>query len=138
MMGHCLFYHFYFHFFERHHSDGRQFFLAGGPAGSFLKLFFKVGHLQQVVARNQNSPFHQVFELPDIAGQGIANPIAQILSAAMMLRYSFGLPEASDAVENAVARVLDKGIRTRDIYQEKSNETLVNTQQMGDAIVAEL
>ena len=75
---------------------------------------------------------------PDIAGQGIANPIAQILSAAMMLRYSFGLPEASDAVENAVAKVLDKGIRTRDIYQEKSNETLVNTQQMGDAIVAEL
>jgi 3-isopropylmalate dehydrogenase len=75
---------------------------------------------------------------PDIAGQGIANPIAQILSAAMMLRYSFGLADAADAVENAVAKVLNKGIRTRDIYQEKSNETLVNTQQMGDAIIAEL
>ncbi|MCK4535671.1 MAG: 3-isopropylmalate dehydrogenase [Desulfuromonadales bacterium] len=75
---------------------------------------------------------------PDIAGQGIANPIAQILSAAMMLRYSFGLADAADAVENAVAKVLNKGIRTRDIYQEKTNETLVNTQQMGDAIIAEL
>ncbi len=75
---------------------------------------------------------------PDIAGQGIANPIAQILSAAMMLRYSLGLTEASEAVENAVARVLDKGIRTRDIYQKKPNETLVDTRQMGDAIVAEL
>lgn len=75
---------------------------------------------------------------PDIAGQGIANPIAQILSAAMMLRYSFGLAEASDAVESAVAKVLDQGIRTRDIYQGKSHETLVNTQQMGDAIVAEI
>lgn len=75
---------------------------------------------------------------PDIAGQGIANPIAQILSAAMMLRYSFGLADAADAVEGAVANVLNKGIRTRDIYQEKENESLVNTQQMGDAIIAEL
>jgi 3-isopropylmalate dehydrogenase len=75
---------------------------------------------------------------PDIAGQGIANPIAQILSAAMMLRYSFGLADAADAVEGAVSKVLNKGIRTRDIYQKKANESLVNTQQMGDAIVAEL
>jgi len=75
---------------------------------------------------------------PDIAGQGIANPIAQILSAAMMLRYSFGLADAADAVESAVAKVLNKGIRTRDIFQQKSNETLVNTRQMGDAIIAEL
>lgn len=75
---------------------------------------------------------------PDIAGQGIANPIAQILSAAMMLRYSFALPEAADAVEAAVGKVLDKGLRTRDIYQQKSNETLVDTRQMGDAIIAEL
>ena len=75
---------------------------------------------------------------PDIAGQGIANPIAQILSAAMMLRYSFGLADAADAVEDAVAKVLNKGIRTGDIYQKKENETLVNTKQMGDAIIAEL
>src|SRR6056297_1701968 len=75
---------------------------------------------------------------PDIAGQGIANPIAQILSAAMMLRYSFALPEAADAIEAAVGRVLDQGLRTRDIYQNKTNEKLVDTRQMGDAIIAEL
>lgn len=59
---------------------------------------------------------------PDIAGQGIANPIAQILSVGMMLRYSFGLEDAAEAVENAVARVLDQGCRTADIYQESSSE----------------
>jgi 3-isopropylmalate dehydrogenase len=75
---------------------------------------------------------------PDIAGQGIANPIAQVLSAAMMLRYSFARADAADAVESAVAKVLNSGLRTRDIYQEKVNEKLVNTQEMGDAIVAEL
>ena len=46
---------------------------------------------------------------PDIAGQGIANPIAQILSAGMMLRFSFGMVEAADAIDNAVAKVLDQG-----------------------------
>ena len=54
---------------------------------------------------------------PDIAGTGIANPIAQILSAGMMLRYSFGMIEAADAIDNAVAKVLDQGFRTKDIYQ---------------------
>jgi 3-isopropylmalate dehydrogenase len=72
---------------------------------------------------------------PDIAGQGIANPIAQILSTAMMLRYSFGMVEAADVIDNAVAKVLDQGYRTRDIYQQKDSETLVNTKEMGDAIV---
>ena len=72
---------------------------------------------------------------PDIAGQGIANPIAQILSAAMMLRYSFGMVEAADVIDNAVAKVLDQGYRTRDIYQQKDSEKLVNTKEMGDAIV---
>ena len=75
---------------------------------------------------------------PDIAGQGIANPIAQILSAGMMLRYSFGLVEAADAIDQAVAKVLDQGMRTRDIYQKKDGETLVDTRQMGDAIIAAL
>ncbi len=51
---------------------------------------------------------------PDIAGQDIINPIACILSAAMMLRYSFGLTEEADAIENAVNKVLDKGLRTAD------------------------
>src|SRR6201999_2218278 len=49
---------------------------------------------------------------PDIAGKGIANPIAQILSAAMMLRYSLGQPAAADAIERAVAQAIDSGLRT--------------------------
>ncbi|HJV65312.1 MAG TPA: 3-isopropylmalate dehydrogenase [Geomonas sp.] len=75
---------------------------------------------------------------PDIAGQGIANPIAQILSAGMMLRYSFGMVEAADAIDKAVAKVLDEGYRTRDIYQQKEGEKLVNTREIGDAIIANL
>jgi 3-isopropylmalate dehydrogenase len=75
---------------------------------------------------------------PDIAGQGIANPIAQILSAGMMLRYSFGMVEAADVIDAAVAKVLDQGYRTRDIYQQKAGEKLVNTKEMGAAIVANL
>jgi len=75
---------------------------------------------------------------PDIAGQGIANPIAQILSAGMMLRFSFGMVEAADAIDNAVATILDQGFRTRDIYQNKPGEKLVNTKEIGDAIIAAL
>jgi 3-isopropylmalate dehydrogenase len=75
---------------------------------------------------------------PDIAGQGIANPIAQILSAAMMLRYSFNLQDAADAVEQAVEKVLNNGYRTGDIHQGTESETKVNTVQMGDAIVEAL
>lgn len=73
---------------------------------------------------------------PDIAGQGIANPIAEILSAAMMLRYSLGLEDAAVAIENAVAATLEKGILTADLTGGKSEP--VTTAQMGDAIVAEL
>ncbi|MDD5936724.1 MAG: 3-isopropylmalate dehydrogenase [Clostridiales bacterium] len=73
---------------------------------------------------------------PDIAGQNKANPIATILSAAMMLRYSFDLTKEADAVEVAVKKVLDKGIRTIDIMSEGCK--LVGTIEMGDAIVAEL
>lgn len=73
---------------------------------------------------------------PDIAGQGIANPIAQILSMGMMLKFSFGLLEAADAIDNAVAKVLDQGFRTRDIHQNLAGEKLVNTKEMGDAIIA--
>ncbi len=71
---------------------------------------------------------------PDIAGQGIANPIAQILSAAMMLRYSFGQDAAADAIDRAVERVLDAGIHTADIAIDKTK--VVGTAAMGDAIVA--
>ncbi|PNU19797.1 3-isopropylmalate dehydrogenase [Geothermobacter hydrogeniphilus] len=75
---------------------------------------------------------------PDIAGQGVANPIAQILSAGMMLRYSLGLTEAADAIDRAVEAVLDAGIRTADIYQGLEGETKTDTSGMGDAIVAKL
>ena len=73
---------------------------------------------------------------PDIAGQNIANPIATILSAAMMLRFSFDLNDEADAVEIAVQNVLSKGIRTGDIYSEGCKK--VSTTEMGDAVCAEL
>ena len=75
---------------------------------------------------------------PDIAGKGIANPIAQILSASMMLRYSFGMIDAADAVDSAVEKTLNQGYRTGDIYQGKDGEKKVNTVAMGDAIIANL
>jgi 3-isopropylmalate dehydrogenase len=75
---------------------------------------------------------------PDIAGQGIANPIAQILSTAMMLRYSFGMEEAADLIDNAVEEVLEQGFRTMDIYQQRNGEKLVDTKEMGDAIMKRL
>ena len=73
---------------------------------------------------------------PDIAGQGIANPIATILSAAMMLRYSFDLDKEADAVENAVKQVLKDGYRTIDIMSE--GKTQIGTARMGDEIAANI
>ena len=73
---------------------------------------------------------------PDIAGQGIANPIAMIASFAMCLRYSFNMVEAADRVEKAIADVLDQGLRTGDIMTEGC--TQVTTQEMGDAILNQL
>ena len=71
---------------------------------------------------------------PDIAGKGIANPIAQILSAAMMLRYSLGEPAAAEAIEKAVRRVIDDGLRTGDIFSAGTQR--VGTREMGEAIAA--
>ncbi len=73
---------------------------------------------------------------PDIAGKGIANPLATILSAAMMLRYSLGQPQAALRVEAAVQSALSQGLRTADIHSEGC--TRVSTEQMGDAVVASL
>jgi 3-isopropylmalate dehydrogenase len=73
---------------------------------------------------------------PDIAGKGIANPIAQILSASMMLRYSFGLDQVADAIDNAVEKTLNKGVFTADIAVDKSKA--VGTAAMGDTIAREL
>jgi len=73
---------------------------------------------------------------PDIAGQGIANPLATILSVAMMLRYSLNENAAADLIEKAVSNVLDKGLRTADIVSEGS--TKVSTVEMGDAVIEAL
>ena len=73
---------------------------------------------------------------PDIAGQGIANPLATILSAAMMLRYSLGEEEAANAIEAAVSQVLDQGLRTADILSEGTRK--VSTREMGEAVLAAL
>ncbi len=73
---------------------------------------------------------------PDIAGQGIANPLATILSAAMLLRYSLGETVAADLIEQAVSNVLDQGLRTADIYSAGTRK--VTTREMGDAVVAAL
>lgn len=70
---------------------------------------------------------------PDIAGKGVANPLATILSAAMMLRFSLGKTEQADRIENAVKAVLAQGLRTPDIFEEGT--TRVGTEEMGDAVV---
>lgn len=73
---------------------------------------------------------------PDIAGKGIANPLATILSAAMMLRYSFAQEEAAARVESAVRKVLAQRLRTADIHEAGARK--VGTREMGDAVVAAL
>jgi len=73
---------------------------------------------------------------PDIAGKGIANPLATILSAAMMLRYTFNEVEAADRIEKAVNDALDANVRTTDIYSDGMQK--VSTAQMGDAVVSAL
>jgi len=73
---------------------------------------------------------------PDIAGKDVANPLATILSAAMMLRYSLNQDDAAQRVEGAVRKVLAKGLRTADIHE--AGTTQVGTVAMGDAVVAAL
>ncbi len=73
---------------------------------------------------------------PDIAGKNIANPIAQILSLALMLRYSFDLQREADAIDNAVQKTLQAGYRTKDIYSEGSR--LVGTSEMTDVVITKV
>ncbi len=84
--------------------------------------------------RGMYEPIHG--SAPDIAGQNIANPIGTILSAAMMLRYSFDLPEEASCIESAVDQVLNAGIRTGDIWSEGTAK--VTCSGMGDAILAQI
>jgi 3-isopropylmalate dehydrogenase len=85
-------------------------------------------------AKNQGlyEPSHG--SAPDIAGKGVANPLATILSAAMMLRFSLQQPQAADRIESAVQSVLAAGYRTPDIWSEGTHK--VGTREMGDAVVA--
>ena len=92
-------------------------------------------------AKNKEGKIRAMYEpihgsAPDIAGKGIANPIATILSFAMALRYSLNLDKESDALEKAVQNVLDEGLRTKDILSKGMKE--VSTSQMGDAIISKL
>ncbi|MFN7140033.1 MAG: isocitrate/isopropylmalate family dehydrogenase, partial [Limisphaerales bacterium] len=74
---------------------------------------------------------------PDIAGKNLANPIAQILSVGLMMRYSFGLNEAGEAIEKAVGKAIADGNRTGDIYNPaETTAKKVGTKEMGDAIAA--
>jgi 3-isopropylmalate dehydrogenase len=73
---------------------------------------------------------------PDIAGKGVANPIACIMSFAMALRYSFDLPDEAAVVEKAVTRVLEQGLRTGDIMQ--AGKTKAGTREMGEAVLKAL
>jgi 3-isopropylmalate dehydrogenase len=73
---------------------------------------------------------------PDIAGKGVANPLATILSVAMMLRYTLDAPALAHAVERAVSKVLDKGLRTGDIFTEGTKK--IGTAEMGDAVAKAL
>ena len=73
---------------------------------------------------------------PDIAGKGLANPIATVLSFAMALRYSLDLDNEADALEKSVQAVLNDGLRTKDILSEGMKE--VSTSEMGDAIISKL
>jgi len=78
---------------------------------------------------------------PDIAGKDIANPLAAILSAAMMFRYSFGLEKEAVSIETAVNNVLDQGLRTGDIASRSAasgGEKIVGTKAMGEAVLKAL
>ena len=92
-------------------------------------------------AKDKNGNMRSLYEpvhgsAPDIAGQGIANPIATILSFAMALRYSLDLDKEADSLEKAVQDVLDQGLRTKDIISKGMKE--VSTSVMGDAIISKL
>jgi 3-isopropylmalate dehydrogenase len=97
-----------------------------------------IGMLPSASLNTQNQGLYEPSHgsAPDIAGKGIANPLATILSAAMMLRFSLNQEEAAQRIETAVQKVLAQGLRTGDIYSEGT--TKVSTREMGDAVVKAL
>ena len=116
--------------------------LAGNMFGDIIsdeaaQLTGSLGMLPSASVGNEGAIYEPVHgSAPDIAGKGVANPIASVLSMAMMLRYSFDMDEAATQVEEAVANVLEKGYRTSDIYEE--GKTRVGTEEMGSLILDEL
>ena len=126
-------------------KDPHQFdvMLCGNMFGDIIsdECAMLTGSMGLLASASLNEDSFGLFEpaggsAPDIAGKGIANPIAQILSASMMLRYSLDMADAADTIDNAISSLLDKGVFTADIAIDKSKA--VNTCQMGDAIVAEI
>ena len=126
-------------------KDPRQFdvMLCGNMFGDIIsdEAAMITGSMGLLASASMNSEKFGLYEpaggsAPDIAGKGIANPIAQILSASMMLRYSFGLDEAANAIDKAVETTLNSNICTADIASEGVKP--VGTAAMGDAIAAAL
>jgi len=126
-------------------KDPHQFdvMLCGNMFGDIIsdEAAMLTGSMGMLASASLNSSRFGLFEpaggsAPDIAGQGIANPIAQILSAAMLLKYSLGQEQAAAAIETAVAAILNKKIMSRDIATP--GVTPVSTAAMGDAIVREI
>ncbi len=97
-----------------------------------------IGMLPSASLNTQNQGLYEPSHgsAPDIAGKGVANPLATILSAAMMLRFSLNQAEAADRIETAVKKVLAQGLRTPDIYSQCT--TQVGTKDMGEAVVKAL
>ncbi len=116
--------------------------LAGNMFGDIIsdeaaQLTGSLGMLPSASVGNGAAIYEPVHgSAPDIAGKDIANPIAAVLSASMMLRYSFHMDAAAERIEDAVRKVLDEGYRTADIYQK--GKTKVGTAEMGDLILARL
>jgi 3-isopropylmalate dehydrogenase len=75
---------------------------------------------------------------PDIAGQGIANPLATLLSVAMMLRHGLEMTGGADRLERAVESALDQGLRTADLHTGADGERLVGTEEMTEAVISSL
>ncbi len=114
--------------------------LTGNLFGDILSdeaamLTGSIGMLPSASLDQQGKGFYEPCHgsAPDIAGKDMANPLATVLSAAMMLRYSLGCHQAADAIEEAISRVLDAGLRTADIWTEGT--TRVGTTDMGRAVI---
>jgi 3-isopropylmalate dehydrogenase len=125
--------------------DPRQFdvIVTGNLFGDILsdEAAMLTGSIGMLPSASLNASGQGLYEpshgsAPDIAGQDVANPLATILSAAMLLRYSLDEAGAADRVEAAVRKVLGQGLRTADIYE--SGTTMVSTSQMGDAVLKAL